>query len=65
MVLAKIVKEDQKLLWVRVASRFKDKAGRAMHPETLREKVLGKSEGQSREGSKAGSVKNGWGVRWL
>jgi hypothetical protein len=57
LILAKLLKEDHQLLWNRIASRFRDKTGRDLHPWTFEEKVTGKSrrkgdgEGRGRMGS--------------
>jgi hypothetical protein len=60
LIIAKLLKEDHQLLWNRIASRFRDKTGRNLHPWTFEEKVTGKSrrkEDSERPG-RMGSVRN-------
>jgi hypothetical protein len=60
LVLAKILKDDHQLLWNRVASRFRDKTGRDLHPGTFEEKVTGRSRRTdgSERGGRMGGVRN-------
>ncbi|KAF2010095.1 hypothetical protein BU24DRAFT_473278 [Aaosphaeria arxii CBS 175.79] len=41
-LVAKILKDDNKMLWLRIASRFRDKTGRILDPDVFEHKLTGK-----------------------
>lgn len=43
VLIGKILKEDSSLLWLRIASRFRDKTGRILHPDVFEQKLTGKT----------------------
>ncbi|PSN61645.1 hypothetical protein BS50DRAFT_680612 [Corynespora cassiicola Philippines] len=48
-LIARIMKKDTHGLWQRVASRFRDKTGRNLHPDVFEKKVLGTVKEGKRE----------------
>jgi len=67
MVLAHIYKRDQELTWIRLASRFRDKVGRDVHPDVIEEKIIGGIRTGGRRQEKKdnkGRALNGWNGTW-
>ncbi|KAF2855897.1 hypothetical protein T440DRAFT_385452 [Plenodomus tracheiphilus IPT5] len=48
-LVARILQQDCSMVWNRVSWRFRDKTGRALHPDVFEQKITGHVEGKSSE----------------